>query len=101
MSFIKDLGPRHSTSHAQPHPGFDTAFTFASSIVVDQTMKPRSTYFADWAVRDNCCIFDRNAFLIIKAVGNPDSDFCSGRFTCVHRQVKGMLVVITLRAHGP
>ena len=55
----------------ESQPGFDAAFGFCVTVVIEYSMNPDAAHFAHGAVGENRGIFEGNISLIIKAIGHP------------------------------
>jgi hypothetical protein len=64
------------------------------AIVVDDPMNPDSPNIAQRTVCEDRGIFDRDAFLVIETIRDPPANCVARKGAAIHRQMKGMLVVI-------
>jgi len=64
------------------------------TVVVHDPVQPDPAHFTHWAVRQDRGVFDRDAGLVIKAVGHPDLDRFASKPAGIHQQMKRMQMVI-------
>ena len=84
----------------QLYPALDAAFAGGVTIVIDHALAPGAAEDRVRTARQDDRIFDRDDALIVIAVQRPGLQLSAAELAFVHQQMKRMLVMIALLAHG-
>src|SRR5262249_61645068 len=90
--------PSQAAALAQPQPFLDPPGVVTEAVLIENPLRPLSTDLAQWAARQQDCIFDGDILLIVEAIGGPELNLRAGERPRIHQVMKRMPVVVLLFA---
>src|SRR6266850_670400 len=80
----------------EPQPFLDSPGFCAVAVVIEDAFAPSEAEGGIFAARENRCVFDGNAALIVIAIERPRLELATRELAFVHQCVERVLVVVAL-----
>ncbi|MBA3585238.1 MAG: hypothetical protein H0W36_12060 [Gemmatimonadetes bacterium] len=102
MPLGDELLARHPERLAEAQPRLDPARPVRGAVVVDDPLDPLATHRDLGAVGEDRRVLDRDALLVVEAVGDPALQLVARQLARIHPHVEGVQVVVAraLRAEA-
>src|SRR4029077_15212218 len=95
---IHDVVGIQSSRFCELQPFVDAAHVLAATVLIDNTLHPRSSDTLVDGLADDGGVFARNHSLVIEAVLNPRLHLAPSKLALMHQLMEWMLIVIRGRA---